>query len=649
MTGSAIFLGWGHLVVLVLATAASLFLLAWPVFRRYPDDRGDGMAMVLLPSPKLPAAWKALVFGLIFTVINIVLHSVKGDYDPNHLYAVAVQRLAATTVRAPSELNGYFANFDLGLRVLVFGTIISLSLVCRGNGLRRLIIASQVLWYLLATLMFDALSTVLSVLFGLPVAPTTLFANFLALGLGFLAMARLLYVNFALPKPTAVPFVPRPRLGGIVMLVSCTVSAMALCAAGVLYLYHIANPHLRALLVLLAPIPFGYGAVLIRSGLLFMLNKFSSPPEPAVGSDRPPIEIIIPAYNEEEVIGDTLRAIDVAAGRYGGPVNVILSNDGSTDATKAIATDIMTNFAHATGRIIDVNHGGKSATLNAALAETTAELIIRIDADTIIGEWAFYYMPRWFRDPSVGLVEALMWPRWRRSVFPHMRLFEELKQFGMLHRTVGIVDGINVVPGVFTGFRRQPAIDLGGFTQGMNGEDGDFTLRMSRLGWQIKQDPRMTVYEDVPPKYWEIREQRVRWDRATLHNQARHGPYRAGLATPKVWFSQTHQFFSRTFAPIRLMLPLYLLVLAMFKGIYITPLLLAVAAWFVGQASFMAFEVILAVAYRHERQIGWVLLWPLWQIALIIFSTESWLSLPGRPASLLHGSAPAEIRTAVVH
>ncbi len=46
-------------------------------------------------------------------------------------------------------------------------------------------------------------------------------------------------------------------------------------------------------------------------------------PEP--GPDRPRIDVIIPAYNEAENIPRLLRSIDIAAGRYGGPVNVLVS------------------------------------------------------------------------------------------------------------------------------------------------------------------------------------------------------------------------------------------------------------------------------------------------------------------------------------
>jgi cellulose synthase/poly-beta-1,6-N-acetylglucosamine synthase-like glycosyltransferase len=58
-------------------------------------------------------------------------------------------------------------------------------------------------------------------------------------------------------------------------------------------------------------------------------------PEP--GPDRPPVDIISLAYNKTENIARLLRSVDVAAARYGGPVRVVVSDDGSTDETAEVA------------------------------------------------------------------------------------------------------------------------------------------------------------------------------------------------------------------------------------------------------------------------------------------------------------------------
>jgi cellulose synthase/poly-beta-1,6-N-acetylglucosamine synthase-like glycosyltransferase len=487
------------------------------------------------------------------------------------------------------------------------------------------------------------------VLLGVPVAPTTLLGNFAAVAVAVLAMTRTQYANFAVPKPSAVPFVTRPRASDAATLIGVTVVAMALCMTGLLVVFNLADPRYQPALALLLPVPFAEGSFIVRTLLLAAVNGITVRPDPPVGDHRPPIDVIIPAYNEAAVIEETLRAIDVAAGRYGGPVQVTLINDGSDDDTRPLALATMGQFRHASGRVVDGRHGGKSESLNAALALTTSELVVRIDADTIVGEWSLYFTPRWFEDPQIGLVEPMCFPRTGpRSVFPYMRLFEELKQFGLNHRTMQTVDGVNVVPGVFTAFRRSVALRLGGFTVGMNGEDGDFTLRFSRLGYRSWMDTRIVVFEDVPPTYSEIREQRVRWCRAVHHNQARHGPYRAGVATPKVWFNQSQQFFKSTFAPARLLLPLYLLLTAAFEGTQRNVILVFAGAYIVGEVAFVALQATLTAGYRQVRHLGWVLLWPVWHEFLMVFATEAWLSLPGRPIGI-HGTRPARITQAVIH
>jgi cellulose synthase/poly-beta-1,6-N-acetylglucosamine synthase-like glycosyltransferase len=637
-------------ISLLLATDALLVLfLAYPLRREYPDDQGDGMALVLLPKPRLPSYWRVPALALLFLALLIAYHSMRGGLSPDQAYASVVSRIANSVVRSPAEIDGYLSGFTLGLRFLIFGTIVAIAVVGQGTLPRRVVVALQAFLYLGVMVFIDATLVSVEVLVGAPVAPTTLLGNFAAIAMAVLAMTRMQYVNFALPKPSAVPFAARPRASDAATLLGVTLAAMAICMTALLMIFDLADPRYQPALALVLPVPFAEGSFILRTALLALVNGFTVLPEPPVRDHGPPIDVIIPAYNEAEVIEETLRAIDVAAGRYPGPVRVILMNDGSEDATRPLALAAMDRFRHATGQVFDGRHGGKSESLNAALTLTTADLVVRIDADTVVGEWSLYYTPRWFEDPQIGLVEPMCFPRTGRwSVFPYLRLFEELKQFGLNHRTIQTVDGVNVVPGVFTAFRRQVAVELGGFTVGMNGEDGDFTLRFSRLGFRSWMDPRIIVYEDVPPTYPEIREQRVRWGRAVHHNQARHGPYRAGVATPKVWFNQTQQFFKSTFAPARLLLPLYLLVTAVFEGTQRDVILVFLGGYVLAEIVFMFLQAVLTAGYRQTRHLGWVLLWPLWHEFLLVFATEAWISLPARPLGL-HGTRPALITQAVIH
>ncbi len=236
-------------------------------------------------------------------------------------------------------------------------------------------------------------------------------------------------------------------------------------------------------------------------------------PEP--GPDRPPVDIIIPAYNERDNIVRLLRSIDIAAQRYGGPVRVVVSNDGSVDDTVDLAEAEIARFRYAQAEILTGPNGGQAAALNRGIKITEAEIIIRVDADCVLGEDSLVYAVPWFRDPGIGSVGAMEEPRTdTRTWFHELRRLETVFQFRFARLGQSMVDGIVVIPGTFTAFRRGPAVTAGGFPVGMNGEDADLTMHIGRLGYRVVVDPRIRSYEDVPRSPGEFVEQRTRWARA---------------------------------------------------------------------------------------------------------------------------------------
>ncbi len=91
------------------------------------------------------------------------------------------------------------------------------------------------------------------------------------------------------------------------------------------------------------------------------------------------ISFIIPAYNEEDYIEKTIRAIQLAADQVGDPYEVIVANDASTDRTPEIALSlgaIVVNSAH---RKISANR-------NSGAKVAKGDIFIFVDADTIVNE-----------------------------------------------------------------------------------------------------------------------------------------------------------------------------------------------------------------------------------------------------------------------
>jgi cellulose synthase/poly-beta-1,6-N-acetylglucosamine synthase-like glycosyltransferase len=113
-------------------------------------------------------------------------------------------------------------------------------------------------------------------------------------------------------------------------------------------------------------------------------------------AELPSVTLVVAAHNEESVIGERLAnalALDYPAGR----LQVVVSLDGTTDATRAIAE-------RAGVTVLDNARGGKVAAQNAAVRATSSDVVAFSDANSMWEPDALRKLVRWFADPEVGYV-----------------------------------------------------------------------------------------------------------------------------------------------------------------------------------------------------------------------------------------------------
>ncbi len=92
--------------------------------------------------------------------------------------------------------------------------------------------------------------------------------------------------------------------------------------------------------------------------------------------NTPTLSVIIPLYNKEREIGDTLRSVLAQTLQ---PTEIVVVNDGSTDGSAAIVREIA---AHAPlVRLVEQPNAGECAARNRAIAESTGDYIALLDAD----------------------------------------------------------------------------------------------------------------------------------------------------------------------------------------------------------------------------------------------------------------------------
>jgi glycosyltransferase involved in cell wall biosynthesis len=93
--------------------------------------------------------------------------------------------------------------------------------------------------------------------------------------------------------------------------------------------------------------------------------------------DEPVISFIVPAYNEELLLPATLSALQAAGQALGEPFEIVVADDASTDRTAAVAEE------HG-ARVLRVAHRQIATTRNAGAREAKGDLLVFVDADTVV-------------------------------------------------------------------------------------------------------------------------------------------------------------------------------------------------------------------------------------------------------------------------
>lgn len=113
---------------------------------------------------------------------------------------------------------------------------------------------------------------------------------------------------------------------------------------------------------------------------------------------QPKVTLVVPIYREQP---DLLRRCLTSVLMQTYPfIDVIVSNDDSDDATRAIYEEFAQGRRN--WRYLQDGHQGKRATMKRAMDITSTELLILIDSDTILGQEAVQWIIQPFQNPRVG-------------------------------------------------------------------------------------------------------------------------------------------------------------------------------------------------------------------------------------------------------
>jgi len=212
-----------------------------------------------------------------------------------------------------------------------------------------------------------------------------------------------------------------------------------------------------------------------------------NPVEMKVLSQLPFVSILIPAHNEEKVIGRLLQRL--AELTYPkDKFEIIVINDNSKDATGRIAESYASMYPGLI-RIINRNVGGngKAEALNVGLRFAVGEFICCFDADYVPQKDILEKMVPHFSDPRVGAVQGrILVLNDRESWFAKIASLERLGGYRVSQYAR---DRLGLVPqyaGTIGLIRRDLLLRFGGFNAEVLAEDTDLTFKMRLAGYRVK-------------------------------------------------------------------------------------------------------------------------------------------------------------------
>jgi len=360
---------------------------------------------------------------------------------------------------------------------------------------------------------------------------------------------------------------------------------------------------------------------------LALIATFQRRRAPVFKTPNPLVSVIVPAYNEEKVIGNCAESI--LASNYKN-IEVILVDDGSKDGTY----DVMKQY-HDPPNVLALTkpNGGKASALNLGYRYSRGEILLFVDADGIFTPTTIQEMLALFTSEKVGAVCGNDAPVNLDRPLTQLMCLQTHVGTGFVRRALAQINCLPIVSGNNGAFRRS-VLDItdpaGGasfrreleqlwegkgqppFRTGFIGEDLELTWRVHRAGYQVRFAPQAVVLAEVPSTIKSLWKQRVRWARGLLQTVRLHRDMFFNLKYGSLGLYLPINFFNMVIIPILQLLILTLLILLAVTGYSpIAPNLVAIILWLglLGVFFVTIFSIALDKAWKDLRYLYVIPLW----------------------------------------
>lgn len=300
--------------------------------------------------------------------------------------------------------------------------------------------------------------------------------------------------------------------------------------------------------------------------LHFKKNVYTDYNSVATSQLSPSVSIFVPAYNESaNIINNVKTLLNLRYHNF----EVIVINDGSKDNTFKLVRDYFkleksnyffdyhiptkkvkgiyksSNPAYSKLTLINKVNGGKSDSLNAGINISRNDLVLTIDADSIIEPDSITKLVKPFLEEKKkkviatggvirilnscevenGKVKKINLPK---KFLSKWQVLEYTRAFLLGRMAWSQLDGLMLISGAMGMFDKETLIKSGGYDTDEIGEDMELVVRMRRYMAEQKKKyivtyiPDPLCWTEVPSDFKSLQSQRVRWTRGLISTLKKH-------------------------------------------------------------------------------------------------------------------------------
>jgi hyaluronan synthase len=266
---------------------------------------------------------------------------------------------------------------------------------------------------------------------------------------------------------------------------------------------------------------FGIYSVCVASYILsrFLFSLFyRSKPDAGI---EPPIAIVMPGFNEQEAIADSLLSL-LALNYPREKLELVAVNDGSTDGTLA---EMRRVAAEAGGRVNVIDfpeNRGKRAAMAAGIRATSAEVIVFVDSDSVVEPDALRILVQPLADRRIGAVCGHANVRnVRESWLTRMQAVRYFVAFRVVKAAESVFNAVTCCSGCFSAYRREAILPRLEWWESQTfmgvestfGDDRSLTNCVLR-DWRVLYEKKAISHTIVPASFRSFVIQQTRWKRS---------------------------------------------------------------------------------------------------------------------------------------